>query len=336
MKSKNSKTEQEQSVRYDTAEQLIRLSIWIRSQLSGVTINNIAQYLGKQKRTAERVKDFLESTYCGSFEVIRTEGRTNYWGFLKNAELPLIQIKNDELLDLQLAKKSFLSSGNELQAKSMEEIITKIKAVKNNLSAQKIIEPLMEIEGLAVRQYPRVKIDTETFSTIRDCITDNWKLKFDYPVKDEVKQGITVNSYGILYSQKTYLVAYNEYVKDYRLYDISKIQNIKKIYEKFEVDPNFNLQEYSNKSFGIYQEKPFDVVLNFNPQVKNEVKNYFFHPTQELIENEDGSTTVKFSAGGSQAILWELFKWGTDVTILAPQELRDMYKEKLSEILERM
>lgn len=329
--------ESNESIRYSKVEEIIRLAIWIHSFPNGVTLNQIAERLDRKKRTAERIRDCLLDLFCGYFDEIETFGRTKYWGFNKDFSFPLINITPEELANLEFAQKTFSANGDELKAKSIEEIINKIKSNAKNAIAQfgNELEALLEAEGLAVRQHPRIKIDKDTISKIRDAIKTQKKLQFDYPVKNKLKTGITVYPYGLLYGDKTYLVGFSEYTNDYRLYIASKIQNINLTNESFTKDENFNLSEYSQKSFGIYQEEPMNVVLKFNRDASDEVKNYHFHPTQELLDNNDGSITVKFTAGGSLAMCRELFKWGTDVEILAPQELKDMYKKRLSEILER-
>lgn len=324
------------TLRYDVAEKLIRLCVFIRSRPNGVTIQEIQEELGKQRRTAERIIEFLKNTYSGDFDVVYTDGRTKYWGFKPEAKIPLITLNQEDLSNLELAKNLFESNGNDIKAKSIDTIINKIKAAKIDSKFQNTLEQLNQIECVTVRQHPRDRIDPETFAIIKECATLRWKLKFDYIVDKELKQGITVNPYGLFYAQKIYLVAYNDYVKDYRLYNISKIQNITKIYEKFDKDQDFDLQKYAAQSFGTFQEKPFDVVLKFSPEVKEDVRNYYFHPTQELIENEDDSTTVTFCASGFREIMWEVFKWETDVEIIAPQELKDFYKDKLHKISENI
>jgi hypothetical protein len=40
------------------------------------------------------------------------------------------------------------------------------------------------------------------------------------------------------------------------------------------------LRAYTERSFGIYQEKPFDVVWKFSPDAAPDARLYQFHPTQ--------------------------------------------------------
>ena len=66
---------------------------------------------------------------------------------------------------------------------------------------------------------------------------------------------------------------------------------------------DFNLQEYSNRSFGIYQGEILSVKLLFTPELAEEASKYNFHPTQKGKYNEDGSYTVTFKASGSREII---------------------------------
>ena len=92
--------------------------------------------------------------------------------------------------------------------------------------------------------------------------------------------------------------------------------------------------EYTSNSFGIYQEEPFDVELKFSKEAADDVMNYYFHPTQEIKPQEDGTVTVAFKSGGSYAICWHLFTWGKDVEIVKPKKLQNLYKKLLSEAMQ--
>ena len=87
------------------------------------------------------------------------------------------------------------------------------------------------------------------------------------------------------------------------------------------------------KSFGIWNEEPMNVELEFDKSVKDEVLNYHFHPTQKVEELEEGNVSVKFKASGEMAICFELFKWGKSVEIKAPKKLNDFYKGYLKDCL---
>lgn len=61
--------------------------------------------------------------------------------------------------------------------------------------------------------------------------------------------------------------------------------------------------------------------------------NYNFHPTQKINLQDDGSVIVTFKASGDKHIMWNLFKWGNSVEILAPKELKYKYRQYLNSII---
>ena len=161
------------------------------------------------------------------------------------------------------------------------------------------------------------------------------KIKFDY-LTDKGNRTITLNPYGMIISDKYYLVGFNEYVNDLRLYKINKMTDIEILDEYFDKDEKFSLQEYCNKSFSIYQEEPLNITLEFDKRVADDVLNYHFHPTQKIKQLENGNIEVKFTSGGTQAICYELFKWGTSVKIKKPHAFKSYYKQYLSVVLDNL
>lgn len=158
------------------------------------------------------------------------------------------------------------------------------------------------------------------------------KIKFSYPINDKTKE-IILNPYGVIISDKYYLVGFNEYVSDLRLYKVDKIEQLEILEEYFDKDEKFSLVEYCKNSFNVYQEDPIDITLEFDKAVADDVLNYHFHPTQKVKQLENGNIQVKFKSGGTYAICQELFKWGTNVRIKRPSNFKAYYKKYLSDVL---
>ena len=113
------------------------------------------------------------------------------------------------------------------------------------------------------------------------------------------------------------LLVYNN--QFWRLANISEAQVTD---ETFERDPAFDLQRYAERSFGTFQEPQVEVILRFEAWVARDAAMFLFHPGQTLIENSDGSLTVRFRAGGLDEMCWHLFTWGESVTVEKPVRLR--------------
>ena len=130
--------------------------------------------------------------------------------------------------------------------------------------------------------------------------------------------------YGFLYGNRHYLVAYsmNSKARDYRLFSLSNIEKVEVTDFPFRRHKEFLLRAFAERSFGVFQEKPFDVVWRFSPNAAADAKTFLFHPTQTLEDQPDGSLIVRFRAGGALEMCWHLFTWGDEVEVLAPPHLQ--------------
>src|SRR5690606_31764098 len=135
--------------------------------------------------------------------------------------------------------------------------------------------------------------------------------------------------YGFLYGNRHYLVAHShsDRVRDYRLFSLANIEKAEIIDSSFRRREDLSLQNFAARSFGVFQERPFDGVWRFSPKAAAGARQFVFHPTQTIEDQPDGSLIVRFRAGGALEMSWHLFTWGGEVEVLEPKRLRDMLKQ---------
>lgn len=186
----------------------------------------------------------------------------------------------------------------------------------------------MQTEGYAVRQMPQYKIDIKTLDVIRNAVQNSKVVTGIYHDKKR-----TIEPLGMIYGEKIYLIAREkkkgEEIYTYLLHKFEDLELTDKTFDK----QDFNLQEYTNLSFGIYHGEMLDVKLSFDKEVAEDALKYNFHPTQKVKQEDDGTVTVKFKASGSREIIWHVFKWGEHCKILSPKSLKNDYKTYLKECL---
>jgi len=309
----------------------------MQSTNEGLTLNDIADELCATRRTAERVKNFILRNFP-QIDELPSLDRFKRWGFInltgqREFASGFIGFSENELFELEKLKKQFKEDNN--RAEILKSIIDKLKALMRdtrNYQDFKFdnIKALLELEGYAINQFSRQKLNTAILSTIREAFKANKKLSFNYTKRNNEKSLKIVEPYGVLYHFKSYLVAKDGIVK---LFDLDCIENATIEKETFKPDKDFSLEEFSNRSFGIYQEEPFKVRLLFDKKASKDAQNYYFHPNQEIKLNENDTVEICFVAGGTKAMCWELFKWGEHVKILEPQVLKDIYNEQLTRAL---
>lgn len=318
--------------RLNKAEQIIELAMMFQNSYCGLCIEDIEHHFECSRRSAERMKALLFDLFPEKVEEVPTFEKKKRWRFIKGTMNALISFTADDFANLEYLKGL---SNDENKRKELDELIAKIKALtpqKNLQSLDTDVSAIMESEGFAVRQYSGVNIEPKILEELRTSMLAFKKIQFNYPIKETTKT-ITLNPYGLVIADKYYLVGYNEYVGDLRKYRVDKISNLTILDEYFEKDEKISLTEYCKNSFSIYQEDPITITLEFDKSVAEAVLNYHFHPTQKMKQLENGNVQVKFTCGGKYAICHELFKWGGKVQIKKPVELKDYYKQYLSDVL---
>ena len=189
------------------------------------------------------------------------------------------------------------------------------------------IEALLEAEQLAMRPGPRPKSRPFVLEELRNAIKGFRAVNIKYRNRSTRRiNRRVVHPYGFLYGHRHYLLAFNTVrgAEGFRLFSLSNIEGVEVLDEYFERDPEFSLQEFSQQSFGVFQEEPFEVVWRFSPKAAADAADFSFHPNQLTEKQSDGSLIVRFKSGGALEMCWHLFCWGEDVEVLAPEHLAAM------------
>ena len=317
----------EEQARYPKLGKILNLIIKMQSRYSGITLNDIQEELEVSRRSAERLRDVL-IWEIPQIEELPTTGREKHWGFSRSSHLrEIISFSKDEIAELEGVK-------NNLQLESTKDVLNgivdklKVLSRKNATEIEDAIEILLKTEGSAVTQKPSYKIDIQILDTIRQAIKENLRIKCKYDGRDKI-----LSPFGIVYGANVYLIGVEGDKPDPYVYRLHKVTDIELTEEKFDKG-DFDIKEYANRSFGVYQNEIIKVELRFSKEVAEDVLNYNFHPTQKVKQNDDGTVTVKFKASGELEILWHLFKWGDAVKIISPRSLKKEYVEMLENVLE--
>ena len=321
----------EKNPRYSNLTDILEILYMMQARPQGVCIKDVEECLPTSRSTAERLLDAIKNSSLPVFEIDNSSTRKKYWGFSNAFMKEIINFTPEEIANLVKIKDEQSKKGFKDKEKLLEQMLEKIKAFsrRNITKIDNSIEILMQTEGFAVRQMPKFNIDLNFLSTIREAMKSNKKITAEYNGKPRL-----LSPYGLIYGEKIYLIAVESKKGTtpycYLLHKLSDVQITNETFDK----GDFNLDEYSKKSFGIYQGEINDVKLLFSKNVAEDVLNYNFHSTQKVKQNEDGTVTVKFKASGEYEIMWHLFKWGADVKILAPTSLKKQYIELLKTTME--
>lgn len=318
----------EDKPRYSRISDILQLLVLMQANPLGVTIQEIQQEFNVSRRTAERMRESITNIFP-QIDELESNDRVKHWGFTGGYLNEIIVFTPEELANLEKLKEKQIF---EDKAKLLDSTINKIKALsrKSYNKIENVLEILLQTEGYAVRQMPKHNIDNKVLDIIREAMKSNKKITATYSNKNK-----TISPYGLVYGEKIYLIAREEEKgPDPYNYLLHKFKDVKLTDQTFNKG-DFNLKEFSEKSFGVYQGNVQEVKLQFEKETADEVLSYHFHPTQKVKQNDDGTVNVKFKASGDYEILWHLFKWGTSVKIISPKSLKNKYIEMLENILDK-
>ena len=315
----------EDKLRYSRVSDILSLLTLMQSKVLGITLTDIQNELNVSRRTAERLRDAILCIFT-QIDEIETDDREKHWGFTSGYLNEFITFAPDEIATLESIKETLKYKDKK---QTIETIITKLKAIsrKNITNVEDAIEMILKTEGVAVSQKPNYKVNLEILETIRTAIKENRKIKVLYRDKNK-----TLAPYGIIYGSNMHLIAMegnSEHPYNYLIHKINKIELTRETFDK----GDFDIKEYANRSFGVYQNKPMKVELLFEQRVQEDVLNHNFHPTQKIKQNSDGTITVTFKASGTHEIIWHLFKWSDNVKLISPKNLKDEYIDWLQRSL---
>lgn len=317
---------------YDKMYDILDLAIWMQSNREGVSLQDIMERFLVARRTAERMRDLILDKFPQT-KVRVGENNIKRWYIPQGTLKDFIQFSAEELVAFEKAISYLQAANMNENSDLLQKILEKIRANIVDKTYQNIdtdAEVLLEAEGFAHRVGPKIIVAKEIVQKIRQAILSFRQIKIVYKNKSSGKIcTFQLLPYGILYGDRNhYLVA--KYSDGYggnkeHYFILSNILSLELLDETYEIDSNFSLKALAEKSFGVFQEEPFEVEWLFASDVAEEVKRYEFHPKQIMQENADGSVTVKFFAGGRLEMDWHLYTWGDKVKVLKPE---DWYKNK--------
>lgn len=323
-------------MRFEKAESLLHLAIMMQGSAEGIGLQDIQEEFNVGRRTAERMRD-AAFRLLPQIEEVKREDKTKRWRMPARTLSGLMQITADDLAEMKTAIDYLKSENLSPYADSLDLLWLKLKGMGRPDAAYRIetdLEALLEAEGYALRPGPKLIINSDILYTLRESIKSYRKVSITYRSRGKGETTTrTVCPYGFIYGKRHYLIAWCDQSNDLRTFSLPYISDVKLLSDSYEKKSDFDLKKHTEKSFGIYQEEPYKIVWKFAARAAEDVREYFFHPTQILEEQPDGSIIVSFTAGGWKEICWHIMTWEGDIQILEPQHLKDKYQELLQQLM---
>jgi predicted DNA-binding transcriptional regulator YafY len=316
-------------MRYNRTESLLHLALELTASHSGLSLADIEAKFGVGRRTAQRMRDAIARVFPQLEEVAQSD-RTKRWRLPNRALGRLADLSLEDIMALEAAADTLDRDNRPDVATVLRRVEAKARASLRPEDARRLepdLEALMEAEGVALRPGPRPKVNPELIQALRRAILGCRELQLQYRRRYSTNDHLRiVQPYGILYGQRHYLLAWVPEENEVRIYSLPNILGAEETGQSFARDPDFSLHDYAARSFGVYQQEPFDVVWRFSPDAAMDARDFLFHPSQTMEDQPDGGVVIRFQAGGLLEMAWHLYQWGDAVEVLEPEELRVIHE----------
>lgn len=317
------------AMRSEKPAELLRLVQALTASAEGMTLDEMAEFSGIGRRTIERRRDAIEAVF-GPLDRIEDGRQVRFrmngrgLGNFVTAPTP------EELAGLEHAARATRDS---VRAENFRSLERKIRASLRNAERLRLdpdIDTLLRAEAFVRQVGPHPHVDAKVLNGLREALLAQRMVKFHYGGDDDNAPRLRkLIPYGLLFGPRYYLVASVKSKPEPALFRLDRIRNLGVTGEPGRPPAGFDLESYASRSFGVFQEEPEEIVLHFDPSVSEDARAYLFHPTQTMIDEEDGSLAVRFRAGGLLQIAHHLMTWGATVTIIAPPRLREIMAEEV-------
>jgi predicted DNA-binding transcriptional regulator YafY len=310
-------------MRHEKANALLDLARRLASSAEGLTLDEMAQEAGVGRRTAERMRDALSSLFPQLEEI--ADGASKRFRIPRGLDSFIQSPTTEELLELSKAAAALHAAGAAPRARALESLEHKVRSALRGGALRRMapdVEALARAETIAVQAGPRPFEDETLISMIRHALTAMRALRFTYAGGTEPGAIREVTPYGLMFGRANYLVAAKLGDSEPRNWRLDRIGAVEILDSPAAPPAEFNLRDYADRSFGIYQGESEEVALLILPHGAEDALGWRFHPTQTTAPQADGSVIVRFRASGMKELAWHLFTWGDKVRIIAPESLK--------------
>ena len=319
--------------RYAKLESLLRIILRMEARRDGISLSDIQDIAGIERRAAERMRDALLRALPQMEE--GDQGPPKRWVLTSSVLSRALAPTLDDLTALHRAEVLLRREGDLPTADHMSALADRLQAAMSPLSRTRLapdMEALLQADGVALRPGPRETLSEPVLSALRQAILAGVWIECDYlnAGSGKLSRSIELGPIALLMgSGRQYLLAYSDYVDDLRLFRLANLHRVDLLDTIFTPPENFDLSNWLSGSFGVWREEPMMVEWRFLPEAAPEARLWQFHPTQTVTDEPDGGLTVRFTAGGIEEMCDHLFRWGDRVRIIAPEALRVAWRDRI-------
>jgi proteasome accessory factor C len=314
--------------RIDSAHRLHRLLT--RKHQPPLALSRICQELECSEKTARRTIDDLRDRYGHPLVYDREFRGWRYDGDPKN-EIPGLWFNQSELMALLTMQRLLEQTQPGLLEKDLAPIGDRVRKLvdANGLGTNESMTRV-RIVAMAGRT-----VDDRVFGICSDAVLTRRQLEFSYAARGRQGESETRNVSPqrlTHYRDNWYLDGWCHAREGLRIFSLDEIRDLRLLdVTAIDIDEQ-TLNDEFKSSYGIFSGTSKQrAVLRFNAHRARWVSKEIWHPDQEGRFLDDGTWELEVPYGHPAELVMDILKYGPDVEVTGPAELRQLVAERVNE-----
>lgn len=290
-------------------------------------IEEIARELEVSNRQVQEYKSELEQ--AGIF-INSQSGKYGGYSIAPGSRYLSIPVRDMDLSILDRVS-DFLTKSNNMYS---DEYKNSINRIKSNFKKREYIDEQVKYFYI----YPGSSVNKEKEIKLCEQISDAYSMKKKIGIGyKSIKSGEServLHPYGIYnYEGDTYLIAYCENRKEVRDFKLCRISKLNIMDEKYKIDKDFDIHEYTKNSIGNFKGEEIEIHLIIREPFATIVSEKRWSSKQSIKELSDGSIEFRARMMGYEQMKGWILGMGPNVTVLEPKKLVDDIKEDIKKMM---
>ncbi|QWI59153.1 transcriptional regulator [Bacillus mycoides] len=293
-------------------------------------ISELAELLEVKERMVRIYRDDIE---MAGIKIDTTKGRDGGYSLSNTSLFPIKNMSQQEMDALTFSIQKLVSKGNDIYSKDAQVALDKLNAVRK-------VETNKDRHIYFVqRSKPNYEFSNENqkYVQLQEALFTRRKVKIQYEKRFGERSERIIDPYGFEhYNEFFYCLAMCNDKKEKRMFKLSRMKDIRILYDTYKIPDNFDIREEFPK-FGLMKE-PLEVELLIYPPFAASVPESIWGENQKIEHNNDGSILFRATMSGKESIKKWILGMGAAVEVIKPDSFRDdMIKEgrKLLKLYEK-
>ncbi|HWX20457.1 MAG TPA: WYL domain-containing protein [Candidatus Binatia bacterium] len=246
---------------------------------------------------------------------------------------PTVQMTEGELFALVVAEKAL----QQYRGTSFEKpLLSALRKMEESLP-ETISLDLADVDRtISFRTRAEPVLDLRVFDLLAKATTARQQLELTYrkPGHPETEQRVVDPYHLANINGEWFLFAYDHLRQDIRTFVPARIKSVRRTGKTFARRQKFSLEQRLRDSFGVQSgQGKFGVIIRFNPQVADYIREKKWHDSQRLRELKNGGVELRLKLSGLSEIERWVLSWGGNAVVVRPVELAVSVQQAARRIL---